>query len=70
MGDWEDPHLMGEVVVEYKTDDAVKFNVDGEEIWVPNKCIHDDSEVWESSKRGDIGNLVVRFWWAEKNGYG
>jgi len=36
---------------------------DGEEIWVPQSVIHDNSEVW---KKGDVGILIVKEWWAKK----
>jgi hypothetical protein len=36
--------------------------------WVPQDCIHDDSEVYES---GQVGNLVVKegSWWARQEGF-
>lgn len=36
--------------------------------WVPQDCIHDDSEVYES---GQTGNLVVNAgcWWAKQEGF-
>lgn len=40
--------------------------IDGDEVWVPDSQIHDDSEV---SEQGHEGKLVVTKWWAEKNGY-
>ena len=37
------------------------------EFWIPKSVIHDDSEVFRDT---DIdGNLVVKTWWAEKNGF-
>lgn len=31
--------------------------------WVPQDCVHDDSEVY---RKGDEGKLVVKMWWARK----
>lgn len=47
------------------TSNAILVDVDGEEVWIPQSCVHDDSEVW---KRGDEGTLVVTRWIAEKKG--
>lgn len=33
--------------------------------WVPQSVVHDDSEVW---KVGQFGKLVLKGWWAEKQG--
>lgn len=33
-------------------------------VWVPKKCIHDDSEIFELE---DEGILVVMRWWAERH---
>ena len=35
------------------------------ELWVPKSQIHDDSEVFEE---GTSGRVVVRAWWARKEG--
>ena len=35
------------------------------EMWVPLSVIHDDSEVWTNNQ---TGKLVVKRWWAEKQG--
>jgi hypothetical protein len=45
------------------TDAAVLCEIDGEEMWIPQSQIHDDSEVW---KEGDEGKLVVSQWIAKK----
>jgi len=39
--------------------------VRGKELWVPQSQIHDDSEVYEV---GGEGKLVVKGWWAAKEG--
>lgn len=38
----------------------------GQEQWVPQSVIHDDSEVY---KKGDEGKLVLMKWWVDKNGF-
>ena len=38
----------------------------GKEVWIPQSAIHEDSEVY---KKGDEGKLLVKMWWAEKEGW-
>jgi len=48
------------------TDKAVLVRIGGEvEKWIPQSQIDDDSEVW---KEGDKGDLVIKAWFAEKEG--
>lgn len=48
------------------TEKAILVSIGGEvEKWVPQSCVDDDSEVW---KEGDAGALVVKAWFAEKEG--
>ena len=35
---------------------AILVDIDGEPIWFPKSCIHEDSEVY---KKGTEGNLIV-----------
>lgn len=67
--DVDKPFILGdaEVLAESKNEKNLLFNVDGEEMWIPKKVIHDDSTVWEKGQ--PAGELVVKLWWAEKNGY-
>ena len=48
------------------TDKALLVRI-GDEIekWIPQSQIDDDSEVW---KEGDKGDLVIKAWFAEKEG--
>ena len=39
---------------------------DGEDIWVPQSQITDDSDIWRD---GDEGTLTVTEWFAEKKGW-
>ncbi len=36
-------------------------------VWIPKSMIHDDSEVYDA-KDNSSGKLVVKLWWAEKEG--
>ena len=47
------------------TEKALLVDIDGNEMWIPQSVIHDDSEVYEE---GDTGLLVVKGWWAQKQG--
>lgn len=40
----------------WATDDAIKVRVDGKVVWLPKKCISDDSDV---SAIGDLGTLIL-----------
>jgi hypothetical protein len=61
-----DTHEVDDVTVENETDKAilVKFE-DGKKTWIPKSVIHDDSEVY---KMGTDGTLIVKRWFAEKEG--
>jgi hypothetical protein len=70
--DWDKPFVLGNADRKKVYDKGGKvnvlFDVEGEEIWVPEKCIHEDSDVWWNSK-DPSGALIVRLWWAKKTGY-
>jgi hypothetical protein len=36
--------------------------------WVPQDCIHDDSEVYESGQSGQLV-IIDGSWWARKEGF-
>jgi hypothetical protein len=38
---------------------------DTDAFWIPVSVVHDDSECWDS---GTEGTLIVKSWWAEKQG--
>lgn len=48
------------------TDKALLCLIAGNEVWVPQSQITDDSEVYQS---GDEGKLVVTRWIAEQKGW-
>jgi hypothetical protein len=62
-----EPHALGDGKIMRETDKAVLVRIGDKEIWVPKSCIHDDSEA--HSLEANEGTVVVKRWWAEKNGY-
>ena len=56
-----------DVTIKKATPRAVLVDIDGDEYWIPQSQIHDDSEVW---REGDNGLLVISEWFAEKEGIG
>ncbi len=56
---------LDDVVCKHSSDDAILVVIEGDEYWIPNSQVHDDSEVW---RKGDEGELVITDWWAEKKG--
>lgn len=48
-----------------QSDLAVLVIIEGDEYWIPQSHIDDDSEVW---KKGDEGTLVITQYIAEKKG--
>ncbi len=54
------------VFAKAETAKALLVEIDGEPgVWIPQSVISEDSEVY---KRGDEGKLVVRRWFAEREG--
>ena len=62
-----------QVIVKHVTEKALlvedEDDEDGEEVWIPHSQIHDDSELWDESKKGDRGKLVISEWMAKKIGW-
>lgn len=48
-----------------QTQKAILVRIDDKEHWIPQTMIDDDSEVW---RKGDEGTLVIREWFAVKEG--
>ncbi|MFW9801097.1 MAG: hypothetical protein ACFFFC_00470 [Candidatus Thorarchaeota archaeon] len=44
---------------------ALLVDVDGAEVWIPQKLIDDKSDVWQE---GDVGDLVIPEWFAAEKG--
>ena len=58
----------GDVIA--STDKALKIELEsGEEQWVPLSVIHDDSEVYDDEDNSS-GEVIVKSWWADKEGLG
>ncbi len=64
----EDEVFQVEAACRKETERAILVEVYGNvtnQMWVPKSVIHDDSEVY---KAGTDGQLIVKLWWAEKEG--
>jgi len=60
---------LGEGLVLRTSEMAIHVQVEGEEIWIPKSCLHDESEIDEHAEKGDEGAVSVKTWWAEKEGW-
>jgi hypothetical protein len=59
-----------EVTLKRKTAAALLVeDEDGEEVWIPSSQVDDDSEIWDDSKVGEQGKLVIPEWLATKKGW-
>jgi hypothetical protein len=65
----DEGYELGEGLVLTVTEKAVLVQVEGEEIWVPKSILHEDSEIDEESEKDDEGDVLVKTWWAEQEGY-
>lgn len=66
--DDDDGTSLGEGEVIQSTDLALRVSLEtGDTIWIPIKCIHDNSEVYDAGENS-TGDVVVQTWWAEKEG--
>lgn len=48
------------------TSKAICVEIDGEEYWIPQSQVHEDSEVYN---HGDQGTLVISEWIAKQKGF-
>jgi hypothetical protein len=64
-----EPCTLGDGTIIRETEKAVLARIDDKEIWIPKSCIHDDSEAFSTEKDQNEGTIVVKRWWAEKNGH-
>lgn len=64
--DTDETHLMGDGRCIRESEKAILVRIGDKETWIPKSVVHDDSEVW---KKDDDGKIVVKLWWAEKNGH-
>ena len=56
------PRLYEDVECIKETEKAALVKINGAEVWIPKKAIHDDSEVFEV---GQTGTLAVGEWFAD-----
>jgi hypothetical protein len=63
----DEPVVVGDAEPIREKEKALLLNIEGVERWVPKSVIHDDSEVWEMGQK--TGSLVVKRWFAAKNGW-
>lgn len=66
MPEWPDEVSIADVTCLRETEKAILVEIEGEEIWVPQVCVSDNSEVW---KPGDTGTLIVSAWIARAKGW-
>lgn len=62
----DDYETFEDVTIKHITDRGgalIKFE-NGSEHWLPQKAIHEDSDVYE---KGDSGTLAVSTWWLDDN---
>ena len=62
-----DEHDIASVVCRSETAKALLCVVDGKSVWIPKSVISEDSEVYQA---GDEGALIIKQWFAEKEGIG
>lgn len=60
-----EPVTIEDVTATASSSKAILCDIDGEEIWIPKRQIHDDSEVYA---KGHTGKLVITRWIAEEKG--
>jgi len=68
-GDTDQCVSLGGAKIITTTDRAIRviLDSDGKAYWVPESVVHDDSEVFKGCD--GAGDLVVKSWWAEKQGW-
>lgn len=65
-----EPVALGQAKIIRKSDKAICVRIGKDEHWIPLSVLHDDSEVFfnDDDDYGDEGELVVKAWFAEKEG--
>jgi hypothetical protein len=61
----EDTVRFEDVTCTHATPKAILVTIDGEQHWLPQSQVHDDSEVY---KKGDHGTLIITRWIAQQRG--
>lgn len=63
----DDKHTIDDAEAIGETDKALRVRTkEHGDVWVPKSVIHDDSEVFE---KGGDGALIVKAWFARKEGW-
>lgn len=62
----QEPEKLGRGVCEEERMMAVRVVLGGVHYWIPKSVLHDDSEVFQN---GHVGEVIVKHWWAEKEGW-
>lgn len=66
--DGDEPCELGHGKIEHATAKALLVALDsGGKHWIPRSVIHDDSDVFDEVDANE-GEVVVKTWWAEKEG--
>jgi hypothetical protein len=67
-GDTDQSVSLGQAKIIATTDKAIRviLDSDGKAYWIPESVVHDDSEVFQGCD--GAGELVVKAWFAEKEG--
>ena len=60
---------VGHAIKETERALLVVLESDGEEHWIPKSVMHDDSEVFDDADNSE-GDVVVKRWFAEREGLG
>jgi hypothetical protein len=63
--EFKDQFSIADVTCLKDTDKAILVEIDGEEYWIPQSQVDDDSEVYQE---GDKGVLVISHWIAVQKG--
>lgn len=62
----EAPEELGRGVCVEERQLAIRVVLAGVHYFIPKSVLHDDSEVY---RLNDSGKLIVKHWWAEKEGW-
>jgi hypothetical protein len=69
MNDGSDPFPLGIGKIIRETEKAVLAQIEEKQVWIPKSVIHDDSEAFSTADGENVGSIVTKRWWAEKNGH-
>ena len=65
MPDFRKKAIFEDVKVVSESALAIRVDIDGELVWIPQSQVDDESEIWQT---GDEGRLVVSEWIATEKG--